>query len=194
MELSCFFLPFVPEFYAAFSAPWWCTRKILNTSWARVAGTHAFADVSYLLLLLLASLILPYSMMLLASLLLQVFLLSSALLLLATMLLGLYPCSCWHPCSCQRFCCCWIFCCWRYCIWNVAADFLAGSFYPAPMPEKSSRLFRSLEADVLHSQMPEKSSGPRNATFYIPPCREILVPGARPGLPPGARLLWHGAM
>jgi hypothetical protein len=34
----------------------------------------------------------------------------------------------------------------------------------------------------------------RNSTFYIPQCRKILVPGARPELPPGARLLWHGGM
>ncbi len=53
-------------------------------------------------------------------------------------------------------------------------------------------LFRSLEADILHSQMPEKASGPWNATFFIPPCQKMLVPGARPGLPPGARILWHG--
>ncbi len=55
-------------------------------------------------------------------------------------------------------------------------------------------LFRSLEADILHSQMPEKASGPWNAIFYIPPCQKMLVPGARPGLPPGARILWHGGM
>ncbi len=42
--------------------------------------------------------------------------------------------------------------------------------------------------------MPEKFSGPWNKTFYIPPCLKILVPRARPGLPPGARLLWHGGM
>jgi hypothetical protein len=73
-------------------------------------------------------------------------------------------------------------------------DVLAVAFFPAPMPEKSSGLFRSLEADLLHSQMPEKVSGPWNATFYIPPCQKILVPGARPGLPPGDRILWQGGM
>ncbi len=52
------------------------------------------------------------------------------------------------------------------------------------MPEKSP--------DLLHPQMPGKSSGPWNATFYIPQCRKILVPWSHgPGLPPGARLLWH---
>ncbi len=58
-------------------------------------------------------------------------------------------------------------------------DVLAVAFFPVPMPEMSSGLFRSLEADLLHSQMPEKDSGPWNATFYIPPCQKILVPGAR---------------
>ncbi len=51
-----------------------------------VAGTHAFAGVSYLLLPLRASMILPYSMMLPASMLLQLFLMLSALLLLASAL------------------------------------------------------------------------------------------------------------
>ncbi len=49
-------------------------------------------------------------------------------------------------------------------------------FFPVPMPEKSSGLFRFLEGDLLHFQMPENSSVPRNATFYITPCQKILVP------------------
>jgi hypothetical protein len=59
-------------------------------------------------------------------------------------------------------------------------DVLAVTFFPAAMPDKSSGLFKSLEADLLQSQMPDKSSSPRNATFYIPP-------GARPGVPPGGQ-------
>jgi hypothetical protein len=55
-------------------------------------------------------------------------------------------------------------------------------FFSAPMRKNSYGLFRSLERDLLHSQIPEKSSGPRNATFCIPQCRKIVVPGARPGL------------
>jgi hypothetical protein len=73
-------------------------------------------------------------------------------------------------------------------------DFLAIAFFPAPMAEKSFGLFESLEGDLLHSQMPEKSYGSQNATFYIPQCQKILVPAASPGLPSGARLLWHGGM
>ncbi len=34
----------------------------------------------------------------------------------------------------------------------------------------------------------------RKEAFCILQCREILVPGARQGLPPEARLLWHGGM
>jgi hypothetical protein len=40
----------------------------------------------------------------------------------------------------------------------------------------SSGLIGSQGGHLLHSQMLEKSSGPRNATFYIPQCRKILVP------------------
>jgi hypothetical protein len=47
-------------------------------------------------------------------------------------------------------------------------DVLDVAFFPAPMPEKSSRFFGSLEGDLLHSPMPE-----------------ILFHGARQGLPPG---------
>jgi hypothetical protein len=47
------------------------------------------------------------------------------------------------------------------------------------MPEKSVGLFRPLEADLLHSQMPEKYSRPWNATCYIPHARKFwsLAPG-----------------
>jgi hypothetical protein len=38
------------------------------------------------------------------------------------------------------------------------------------------------------------SSGPWKAAFCIPQCQEILAPGARQGLPPDPRLLWHGGM
>jgi hypothetical protein len=61
----------------------------------------------------------------------------------------------------------------------------------------AGKVFRTLQVSgrrPLHSQMPEKFSGPRKATFHILSCRKILVPVARPGLPPGARLLWHGGM
>ncbi len=71
-------------------------------------------------------------------------------------------------------------------LWMLQHNVLAVAFFPAPMPEKSSRLFRSQEGGLLHSQMQEKSSGPQ--------CWKILVPGARPVLPPWARLLWHGGM
>jgi hypothetical protein len=47
---------------------------------------------------------------------------------------------------------------------------------PVPVPQ------HCLEGDLLYSQMLEKSSGPRNATFYILPYRKILVPEGRPGL------------
>jgi hypothetical protein len=54
------------------------------------------------------------------------------------------------------------------------------------------KLFRSLEGDLLRSQMLEKSSCPWNETFYIPPCHKNLVPGGIPGL--GTRIFWHGGM
>jgi hypothetical protein len=38
------------------------------------------------------------------------------------------------------------------------------------------------------------SLAPWKEAFYIPQCRGILVPGARQGLHPEARLLWHGGM
>ncbi len=60
---------------------------------------------------------------------------------------------------------------------NVAAWCPCCCFFLAPMLEKSSRHFGSLEGDILHSQFPEKSSGPWNATFYIPPYWKMLVPG-----------------
>jgi hypothetical protein len=41
-----------------------------------------------------------------------------------------------------------------------------------------------VQHDVL--AMPEKSSGPRNETFYIPLCHKSLVPGGRP--------FWHWEM
>ena len=38
----------------------------------------------------------------------------------------------------------------------------------------------SVERDLLHSPMPEKSSAPWRETFYIPPCQKSLpLPGAR---------------
>jgi hypothetical protein len=37
-------------------------------------------------------------------------------------------------------------------------------------------------------------SGMRPFSFYIPPCLKILVPRARPSLPPEASLLWQGGM
>ncbi len=81
---------------------------------------------------------------------------------------SLYPCYCWHPCSCQCFCCCWLCCCWRCCIMNVAAWCPCCCFFPAPLPEKSSELFRSLEGGFLHSPMLETSSGPGMPPFTFP--------------------------
>jgi hypothetical protein len=63
-----------------------------------------------------------------------------------------------------------------------------------PLDYQPNALLPDSEGDLLHSQMPEKSSGPWNATFYIPPCLKILVPEARQGLAPGARLLWQRGM
>jgi hypothetical protein len=55
------------------------------------------------------------------------------------------------------------------------------TFFPPPMDlfhfPHVRKPFRSLEGDLLHSQMPEKSSGSWYETFYIPPCHKGLVPG-----------------
>jgi hypothetical protein len=56
---------------------------------------------------------------------------------------------------------------------------LAVAFFPAPMPEKSSGLFGSLEGDLLHSQCRESFLVPRVGPFTIPNARKIwsLEPG-----------------
>jgi hypothetical protein len=55
---------------------------------------------------------------------------------------------------------------------NPAAD--TRKFFPPPIDliyiPHGRKIFWSLEGDLMHSQMPEKSSGPWNETFYIPPC------------------------
>jgi hypothetical protein len=52
---------------------------------------------------------------------------------------------------------------------NPAAD--TRKFFPPPIDliyiPHGRNFFWSLEGDLLHSQMPEKSSGPWNETFYI---------------------------
>ncbi len=106
-----------------------------------VAGSYAFAGVSYLLLPLLASMTLPCSMMLPASMLLQAFLLLSAYCYWR-------PCSCLYPCSC-----------WHGGTHALALPLLALLHYECcsmmsllllffPHP---SGLFRSLEGYLLHS-------------------------------------------
>jgi hypothetical protein len=40
--------------------------------------------------------------------------------------------------------------------------------------------------------MPEKSPGPWNKTFYIPPCQKKLASGGSPGLAPGSRISGMG--
>ncbi len=56
------------------------------------------------------------------------------------------------------------------------------------------KIFWSLEGDLLHSQKPEKSSGPWNETFYIPPCHKSLTSGVKPCLAPGTRISRHWGM
>ncbi len=79
---------------------------------------------------------------------------------------------------------------------NPAAD--TRKFFPPPIDliyiPHGRKFFWSLEGDLLHSQMPEKSSGPRNETFYIPPCHKSLASGGRPCLPPGTRISRHWGM
>ena len=73
---------------------------------------------------------------------------------------------------------------------NPAAD--TRKFFPPPIDliyiPHGRKFFWSLEGDLLHSQMPEKSSGPWNETFYIPPCHKSLASGVRPCLAPGTRI------
>jgi hypothetical protein len=73
---------------------------------------------------------------------------------------------------------------------NPAAD--TRKFFPPPIDliyiPHGRKIFWSLEGDLLHSQMPEKSSGPWNETFYIPPCHKSLASGVRPCLAPGTRI------
>ncbi len=62
------------------------------------------------------------------------------------------------------------------------------SFFPAPMPEKSSGLFRSLEGDLLHPNARKVFRSPECDLLHSHAKNYILVPWARPGLLPGARL------
>jgi hypothetical protein len=79
---------------------------------------------------------------------------------------------------------------------NLAAD--TRKFFPPPIDlfhiPHVRKIFGSLQGDLLHSQMPEKSSGPRNETFYMHPCHKSLAPGGRPGLALGTRIFWHWGM
>jgi hypothetical protein len=79
---------------------------------------------------------------------------------------------------------------------NPAAD--TRKFFPPPIDlfyiPHGRKFFWSLEGDLLHSQMPEKSSGPWNETFYIPPCHKSLASGGRPCLAPGTRISRHWEM
>ncbi len=81
---------------------------------------------------------------------------------------------------------------------NPAAD--TRKFFPPPIDliyiPHGRKFFWSLEGDLLHSQMPEKSSGPWNETFYIPPCHKSLggASGGRPCLAPETRISRHWRM
>ncbi len=79
---------------------------------------------------------------------------------------------------------------------NPAAD--TRKFFPPPIDRiyipHGRKFFWSLERDLLHSQMPEKSSDPWNETFYIPPCHKSLASGGRPCLAPGTRISRHWGM
>ena len=79
---------------------------------------------------------------------------------------------------------------------NPAAD--TRKFFPPPMDliyiPHGQKFFWSLEGDLLHSQMPGKSSGPWNETFYIPPCHKSLASGGRPCLAPWTRISRHWGM
>ncbi len=79
---------------------------------------------------------------------------------------------------------------------NPAAD--TRKFFPPPIDliyiPHGRKFFWSLEGDLLHSQMPEKSSGPWNETFYILPCHKSLATGGRPCLAPGTRISRHWGM
>ncbi len=79
---------------------------------------------------------------------------------------------------------------------NPAAD--TRKFFPPPIDlihiRHGRKFFGSLEGDLLHSQMPEMSSGPWNEPFYIPPCHKYLAYGGRPCLAPGTRISRHWGM
>ncbi len=79
---------------------------------------------------------------------------------------------------------------------NPAAD--TRKFFPPPIDliyiPHGRKFFWSLEGVLLHSQMPEKFSGPWNETFYIPPCHKSLASGGRPCLAPGTRISRHWGM
>jgi hypothetical protein len=79
---------------------------------------------------------------------------------------------------------------------NPAAD--TRKFFPPPIDlihiPQGRKFFGSLEGDLLYSHMPEKSSGPWNETFYIPPCHKSLASGGRPSLALGTRISRHWGM
>jgi hypothetical protein len=81
---------------------------------------------------------------------------------------------------------------------NPAADtrtFFRPSIDLFHIPAHVRKLFGSLQGDLLHSQMPDKSSGPRNEKFYMPLCHnKSMAPGGRPGLAPGNRIFRHWGM
>ncbi len=112
-----------------------------------------------LLVLLVASMLLPRCMMLLASMLLKVFLLLSALLLLASMLLSLLMLllAPMYLLVFLRLLALLLLALLHYECCSMMSMMLL--FFPVPMPEKSSGLFGSLEESLLHSPMPG-NSGP----------------------------------
>jgi hypothetical protein len=136
-----------------------------------------FIQMFPLLVLLVASMLLPWCMMLLASMLLKVFLLLSALLLLASMLLSLLML---------------LLAPMYLLVFLRLLDLLLLALLHYECCSMMSLLLLFFPSPCRKS-LPD-SSGPRKEVFCILQCREILVPGARQGLPPEARLLWHGGM
>ena len=138
---------------------------------------RVFIQMFPLLVLLVASMLLLWSMMLLASMQLKVFLLLSALLLLASMLLSLLMLllAPMYLLVFLRLLALLLLALLHYECCSMMSLLLL--FFPTP----------------CRKSLPD-SSGPWKEAFCIPHCREILVPGARQGLPPEARLLWHGGM
>ncbi len=79
---------------------------------------------------------------------------------------------------------------------NPAVDY--GTFFPPPRDlfriPPCQKTLRVPGRRPFTSEMPEKSSDPWNATFYIPPSHKSLAPGRRPGLTPGTRIFLLGSV